>query len=234
MGEGEAEVVTSKNLIVRLEAPRFFTQKDEVVLSANVHNYLSSQEERHRGPRTGRRLPAAHRCRHQQPASARRQRQLQSHAHHQPGANGEQRVDWRVKVVQPGQATVRMKALSNEESDATQQQFPVYIHGMMKTDSLSGVLRPEQTQAVVPYHVPAARLPELEPAGSALLAHAGRRHGRCAALHGGLSRTTPATWTLDRFLPTVLTQHILLQHGAGSEGHPRQADQSQRAGNRRR
>ncbi len=34
-----------KNLIVRLQAPRFFTQKDEVVLSANVHNYLKDQEE---------------------------------------------------------------------------------------------------------------------------------------------------------------------------------------------
>ena len=76
VGEGEAEVVTSKNLIVRLQAPRFFTQKDEVVLSANVHNYLTVEEERHRGAGAGRRLPAAARCRHQYPARARRQRQL--------------------------------------------------------------------------------------------------------------------------------------------------------------
>ena len=43
-GEGSAEVVTSKNLLVRLQAPRFFTQKDEVVLSANVHNYLEAKK----------------------------------------------------------------------------------------------------------------------------------------------------------------------------------------------
>ena len=102
-------------------------------------------------------------------------------------ANGEQRVDWRVKVVQPGQATVRMKALSDEESDATQQQFPVYIHGMMKMDSLSGVLRPEQTQAVVPYHVPEERLPwlsRLEVRYSPTLAGA---MVDALALYGGLS-----------------------------------------------
>src|SRR6185369_12744022 len=39
VGSGEADLVTRKNLIVRLQAPRFFVQKDEVVLSANVHNY---------------------------------------------------------------------------------------------------------------------------------------------------------------------------------------------------
>src|SRR5205807_3685147 len=42
VGEGEAVVTTKKDLLVRLQAPRFFVQKDEVVLSANVHNYLKS------------------------------------------------------------------------------------------------------------------------------------------------------------------------------------------------
>src|SRR5205814_3115905 len=40
VGQGETVVTTKKDLLVRLQAPRFFTQKDEVVLSANVHNYL--------------------------------------------------------------------------------------------------------------------------------------------------------------------------------------------------
>src|SRR6185437_2718877 len=42
VGEGSVEVVTKKDLIVRLQAPRFFVQTDEVVLSANVHNYLKT------------------------------------------------------------------------------------------------------------------------------------------------------------------------------------------------
>ena len=35
VGSGEADVVTHKNLILRLQSPRFFVQKDEVVLTAN-------------------------------------------------------------------------------------------------------------------------------------------------------------------------------------------------------
>src|SRR5262249_45954145 len=44
VGQGAAEVVTKKDLLVRLQAPRFFMQKDEVVLSANVHNYLKAEK----------------------------------------------------------------------------------------------------------------------------------------------------------------------------------------------
>ena len=112
-------------------------------------------------------------------------------------------------------------------------QFPVYVHGMMKMDSLSGVLRPEQTQAVVPYHVPAERLPGLS-----------RLEVRYSpTLAGAMVDALPymvaypyhtSDVELDRFLPTVLTQHILLRMGLNLKADPRQADQSQRAGDRRR
>ena len=45
VGQGDLEVVTRKNLILRLQAPRFFVEKDEVVLSANVHNYLDEAKQ---------------------------------------------------------------------------------------------------------------------------------------------------------------------------------------------
>ena len=44
VGEGQTDVITRKDLIVRLEAPRFFVQTDEVVLSAIVHNYLKTKK----------------------------------------------------------------------------------------------------------------------------------------------------------------------------------------------
>ena len=40
VGAGESDVETKKNLLVRLQSPRFFTERDQVVLTANVHNYL--------------------------------------------------------------------------------------------------------------------------------------------------------------------------------------------------
>ena len=52
---------TKKDLLVRLQAPRFFVQKDEVVLSANVHNYLKTQKDVtvYAGTRTAARSVAA-------------------------------------------------------------------------------------------------------------------------------------------------------------------------------
>jgi hypothetical protein len=38
VGAGENDVETRKDLLVRLQAPRFFVQHDQVVLTANVHN----------------------------------------------------------------------------------------------------------------------------------------------------------------------------------------------------
>ena len=53
-----------------------------------------------------------------------------------------------------------MKALTDEESDAMEMKFPVYVHGMLKTESFSGVIRPEKESALVTFRVPAERKPE--------------------------------------------------------------------------
>lgn len=193
VGEGSAEVVTRKNLIVRLQAPRFFVEKDEVVLSANVHNYLQGEKlvrvslELEGGP-----LAA--------PAQAEREVRI--------AAGGEARVDWRVKVVAEGQAVVRMKALTDEESDATEQSFPCYVHGMLKTEAWSGAIRPDGQSGRFTITVPAARRAEqtrLEVRWSPTLA---------GALVDALPYLADYPYgcteqTLSRFLPSVITQKIL-------------------------
>jgi uncharacterized protein YfaS (alpha-2-macroglobulin family) len=40
----QEDVETKKNLLVRLQAPRFFVERDQVVLTANVHNYLKTDK----------------------------------------------------------------------------------------------------------------------------------------------------------------------------------------------
>ena len=55
--------------------------------------------------------------------------------------DGEQRVDWVVRVQRAGVASVRMTAQTDEESDATEQVFPVLVHGVEKLVVQSGVLR---------------------------------------------------------------------------------------------
>jgi uncharacterized protein YfaS (alpha-2-macroglobulin family) len=67
VGEATTEVVTFKNLLVRLQAPRFFVETDEVVLSAIVHNYLETEKSAKvvldLGGEPGNRLAASHRRR---------------------------------------------------------------------------------------------------------------------------------------------------------------------------
>ena len=35
VGQADSEIITTKDLLVRLQSPRFFVEKDEVVLSAD-------------------------------------------------------------------------------------------------------------------------------------------------------------------------------------------------------
>jgi len=201
VGEATREVVTAKNLIVRLQAPRFFVEKDEVVLSAVVHNYLKTEKQvqveleleggtldlmagAEKGLSTTITIPA----------------------------NGEHRIDWRVKAVQAGEATVTMKALTDEESDAMKMTFPVIVHGILKTESFSGVIRPDANLGTIEFTVPEDRKAEqsrIELRYSPTLAGA-----MVDALPYLVNYPYGCTeQTLNRFLPTVMTQRILVGMG---------------------
>lgn len=193
VGQGEAEIVTKKNLLVRLQAPRFFVEKDEVVLSANVHNYLDKAKSVDVSLEIdGGNLAAL--------GSLKQNVTI--------GASGEKRVDWRVKVTHEGETVIRMQALTDEESDATEMRFPVYVHGMLKMDSFSGVIRPDKNSASVALSVPAERRindSRLEVRYSPSLAGA-----MVDALPYLVEYPYGCTeQTLNRFLPTVVTQSIL-------------------------
>ena len=197
VGQGEAEVVTRKDLIVRLQAPRFFVEKDEVVLSANVHNYLKTKKKVQVSLQfVGKQLSD----------------QGDSVKEIEVPAGEESRVDWRVKVVREGEATIRMNAVTDEESDAVEQKFPVYVHGMLKMDSFSGALRPKDEAGHITINVPAERRQarsELEVRYSPTLAGA-----MVDALPYLVDYPYGCTeQTLNRFLPTVITQKVLIRMG---------------------
>jgi len=201
VGEAQTEVVTNKKLLLRLQAPRFFLEKDEAVLSANIHNYLSRTEE----VEAGLELEGGNLEILGEPGKTIRIN---------PG--GESRVDWRVKVAKEGEALIRMKALSATESDAMEMRFPVYVHGMPKTEAQSGALRAEQTKTSFMIDVPNERRPEqtrLEIRYSPSLALAMvDALPYLASYPYGCSEQT-----LNRFLPAVITQKILINMGVNLE-----------------
>ena len=197
VGQTTEEVVTAKNLMLRLQAPRFFVEKDEVVLSANIHNYLDSEKK----------------------VSARleldgKSLELMGSADHSLTIkpNGEQRVDWRVKATAEGTAVIRMKALTDEESDAMEKSFTVYVHGMEKMVPVSTVIRPEQEKTTFTIDVPKERRineSRLEIRYSPTLA---------GAMVDALPYLAEYPYgcteqTLNRFLPTVITYNVLNKMG---------------------
>lgn len=199
VGEGEAEIITSKDLIIRQQAPRFFVEKDEVVLSANVHNYHPDKKE----VKVSLEFDGA--CLEALPGQSMSQAiSLESQK--------EQRVDWRVKVAREGTAVVRMKAITDGDSDAMQMSYPVFVHGILKTDSFSGAMKPDVTSGKIEINVPNERRVEqsrLEIRYSPTIATAMLDAIPYLAQypHGCTEQT------LNRFLPAVLAHKTLLDSG---------------------
>jgi uncharacterized protein YfaS (alpha-2-macroglobulin family) len=197
VGSGESDIVSSKDLIIRPQTPRFFTERDQIVLSAVVHNYLKQEKSvRVVIENDGGLL------------------KLNDEAEQTVTipANGETSVDWKVDVVASGETTIRMKALTDEESDAVELKVPVQVHGMLKTESFTGVIRPTGESATVEISVPGARIEgqsRLEIRYSPSLAGA-----MVDSLPYLLQYPYGCTeQTLNRFLPAVLTQRTLQKMG---------------------
>ncbi len=195
VGEGSTEVITSKDLLVRLQAPRFFVERDKVMLSANVHNYLDGERDvRVALEMEGGNLRAQDEKRMVQTVTI--------------PAKGDRRVDWWVDVEKEGRATVRMKAQTTDDADAMQMEFPVYVHGSLRTESWSGVLKSGQKTAELEMRVPKERRPdqsrlEIRYSPSIALAMvdalpylARYHHKNCES-------------TLHRFMPAVIAQKLL-------------------------
>ena len=113
VGVSKHKVVSRKDVILRLETPRFLTQGDTVTLSGIVHNYLNEAKSTQISISvTGARLisPA------QQTVTIEKQ--------------GEHRVDWQISAPQTGEIRLLAKALTNTESDAVELALDVVPRGL--------------------------------------------------------------------------------------------------------
>lgn len=201
VGQAAVDVTTAKDFLIRMQAPRFFVQKDEVVLSANLHNYLDTP------------IDATAILELDGSCLVLKEKSKQAV---RIDAESEARVDWRVDVKEEGEAVVRMKALSPAESDAMEMRFPVYVHGMDKVVSFSGVIRPDQTRGNIRIDVPEKRRindSRLEIRFSPTLAGA-----MVDALPYLVDYPYGCTeQTLNRFVPAVITRSVLQRLGLDLE-----------------
>lgn len=202
VGEASVEVITRKDLMVRLQAPRFFVEKDEVTISANVHN----ETDKELGVKTLLEVTSGG-----GDLVALDDEKLASLQGSIP-AHGEKRFDWRAKVKGSGQVQLTVKAIAEGASDAMQMSFPVFEHGTLKTDSWSLAMRSDQGSGKLEFTVPEERRPELsrlEVRYSPTLA---------MAMIDALPYLADYPYgcteqTLNRFVPTVITLGVLKDLG---------------------
>jgi uncharacterized protein YfaS (alpha-2-macroglobulin family) len=122
-GGAVTRVLVRKNLIVRLAAPRFFRQGDEVTLRVIAHNYLETAKDVTFALNvTGLEVVGGQTQKVNIPA------------------RGESFVDWRVRAHATGNAVLTAKALTNEESDALEMTLPIEAFGVKQRAAGSGVV----------------------------------------------------------------------------------------------
>ncbi|HEV8487860.1 MAG TPA: MG2 domain-containing protein [Blastocatellia bacterium] len=198
VGAAIAKVVARKDLILRLETPRFLTEGDTVTLSAIVHNYLESDKSTKISIElTGARLL--------DPAS-----QTVNIA-----KKGEHRIDWRVAANQVGEIKLLAAARTDGESDAVQLPLEVLPHGLHKTSAESLAITDESAEKTFSLDLPdnahpAARVLRIEAAPST-----------AATLFGALDYLTSYPYgcteqTMSSFLPNVIVTQALKEVKAAS------------------
>ncbi len=215
VGYGNAEVVTRKDLIIRMQTPRFLVEKDKVVFSANVHNYLQTEKRvavslETQGGLKIRPMEAEVATLPGEPPQMLLDRLPTQHV--TIPAGGEKRVDWFVQAQAAGDAVVRMKAITDEESDAMEKTLPVYVHGMLKTDSFSAYVAPDKNTGTITVNVPEARRPEetkltVRFAPSLAVSMVDALPYLVDYPYGCTEQT------LNRFLPTVIVQKVIQETG---------------------
>jgi uncharacterized protein YfaS (alpha-2-macroglobulin family) len=138
VGVTKSKVISRKDVILRLETPRFITQGDTVTLSGIVHNYLKQPKST-------------------QISIAVNGAQLIGPAQKTVTINqqGEHRLDWQISTQQTGQITLLAKALTNTESDAVELTLDVVPRGLHQTQVERWVTTDDTAEQQFSLEVPA-------------------------------------------------------------------------------
>lgn len=193
VGEGSAEIITSKDLLVRLQAPRFLVERDVAIISAIVENdHDNAKSVKISLELDGKALDA-----------------MEGKAQTiKIAANSEARVDWKVKAVHAGEATIRMRADAGDDGDAVERKLPVLVHGMLRQDAWSRTIEPDQDSTHIAIEVPEQRRPDqskltirFSPSVAGAVVDA---IPYLASYPHGCTEQT-----LNRFVPAVIAQNML-------------------------
>ena len=195
VGSTVLKTIVRKNLIMRLAVPRFFTQGDEVVISAIVHNYLTSDKTARvsldmtgldvlDGKTTDVHIPS----------------------------RGEVKLDWRVRAQLVRSATITGKALTDEESDALQLDLPINPPGVKLSMAKGGSIANSGANATFTLAFPQ----QVEPGSRSLVLHVAP--SIAGSLFGALEYLTSFPYgcveqTMSGFLPDIIVKKTVKDLG---------------------
>ncbi len=220
VGAAQADVATKKDLLVRLQTPRFFVERDEVTISANVHNYTDATQtvkfrasfdehlfvQNDKGNLTPPVADAAN------PSVYRNSKEDQEIV---LAAGEEKRVDIKAGVIRPGEATIQVTAQTATASDGVKLSFPVLVHGVARFDGKAGLIKGDGSAKI------ALNFPRERQLGASRL-----NVQLNPSLAGQMLEALPyladypygcVEQTMSRFLPTVIVQKTLKQSGVDME-----------------
>lgn len=130
VGQQISKVISRKDLLVRMETPRFLRMGDELVISTIVHNYLSEKKKTKISFDSG--ILELLSSEINQSGIEKSKGKLNKFTYEIViPENSELRIDWKIKVTKPvGDAILKVEALTNEESDAMQMTVPIIPNGI--------------------------------------------------------------------------------------------------------
>jgi uncharacterized protein YfaS (alpha-2-macroglobulin family) len=191
VGATKYKVVARKDVIMRLETPRFVTQGDTVTLSGIVHNYLNADK----STQISLEVNGA---------------QLQNSAKQTVtiGKQGEHRIDWQISAPNVGEIKLLAKALTDTESDAVELPLTVVPRGLHQVKNESAAFSDENAEKTFSLNLPQnadarARSFKIEVAPSV-----------AGTLFGALDYLTAYPYgcteqTMSSFLPNVIVSQAL-------------------------
>jgi uncharacterized protein YfaS (alpha-2-macroglobulin family) len=190
VGQSITRVIARKDLMVRMEMPRFLVQGDELLVATTVHNYLKSGKQT-QVEVTGTNATIA-----------------ESRKSVEIGAGAEERIDWKVTAPTVGNITLQVKALTNEESDAMELTIPVLPRGLKMATAQSATIMDQRGSKSLTYTVPensdaTTRNLKLALSPSAAGSTLGALDQLIGYPYGCVEQT------MSRFLPTVVVAQML-------------------------
>ena len=152
VGQQSDKIISRKNLLIRMEVPRFFRQGDQVTISTIVHNYLNETKnvKISFAPKNVNLLES------KIDQTGMDEKWEKKNSYIVPlQNNSEVRIDWEVKITEPSDsAELIAEALTNEESDAVEIKVPIYPDGVKELDPLTADISSQHSDRNIEFTIP--------------------------------------------------------------------------------